>query len=85
MTENETRYTNKELLNNVCNKSFRASWRNHEKLNNCGLEDGKKYELGNNISIKFYAYHGGIRKRFYWGTREILKKTAIKRLEKGKY
>lgn len=73
------KYTKEELINNVCEKSFRNSQKNHEKLKNCGLEQGKKYDLGNNIWISFSAYHGGIDKSFWWGERKISKETAIRK------
>lgn len=74
------KYSKKELVNNVCeNNNFRNSQKNHQKLKNCGLEDGKKYDLGNNIWVAFSAKHGGIVKKFYWGERMIKKETAIKK------
>ena len=68
---NGTKFSNDQLINNVCEKSYRNSERNHNKLKNCGLKSGKKYPLGNNIYISFWARHGGISKKFYWGDRLI--------------
>lgn len=79
--EEKMKYNKEELINNVCERSYRNSQKNHEKLKNCGLEHAKKYDLGNNIWIAFFAGHGGIKKVFYWGERVISKETAIKRAE----
>ena len=74
------RYTVEQLINNICeNNNFRNSEKNHKKLENCGLVDGEKYQLGNNCSVAFFAYHGGIRKVYYWGTREVSKSTVVRR------
>lgn len=69
-----------ELVFNVCEKSYRNSRRNRKKIMNCGLSNGHKYHLGNNVWIAFIAEQGGIIKNFYWGNRAVKKETAIKRL-----
>ena len=75
------RYTAEQLINNVCEKNnFRNSGKNHKKLENCGIMEGEKIQLGNNCSVVFFASHGGITKKFYWGTREVRKETVTRRI-----
>lgn len=76
------KYTVLELINNVCERSYRNSGKNLEKIKNCGLEDNKKYQLFDNYSIKFVAHHGGIKKVFYKGEREVKKETVLKAYKK---
>lgn len=74
-------YKNEFLIFNACNKSYKSSKKNHQKLENMNIEHGKKYLLGDNIWISFLAGRNQIRKTFFRGDRPIKKDTAIRRLD----
>ena len=61
------------------NKAHQRSDMNHQKLKNAELVHGQQYDLGNNISVAFWASRRKIRKVYYWGQRVITKETALRR------
>lgn len=76
-------YTTEQLINSVCEKSFRSSKKNLEKLNHCGIPHGEPIPLFGSFTVTFFASHGGIRKVFRKGSREVTKATVLRNLEKA--
>lgn len=68
-----------DLALRLMNKAHQRRDMNHQKLKNAELVHGQQYDLGNNISVAFWAARGSIRKVYYWGQREITKETALRR------
>lgn len=74
------RYTIEQLINEVCEKSYRNATKNREKIRNCGFEDGEKIPLFGSYSMTLTGCHGGIRKTFYKKDREVKRETVLRAL-----
>lgn len=77
------KYSVMELVNNVCERSFRSSSLNLKKIENCGFENGEPIKLFGSFTMRLYASHGGIRKVFFKGSREVKKETVMKNYRKA--
>lgn len=76
------KFTDSQLLNSAFEgkKQLRNSGLNYYRLENSGIEPGKRYYInGTNINVQFFARHGGIEKFWSIGKMGVKKETAIKR------
>lgn len=74
------KYTVEQLINSVCEKSYNNSAKNEQKIRNCGFEPLERIPLFGSYFMTLTAGHGGIRKTFYKGNREVKRETVLRAL-----